>query len=189
MPVPLSGQETAISAKRRGLRRHDPSQVNGILSATGFNPSRSARRCGLRNAFLPQPQRGAAAGLPQPQRGAAAGGPGLGPPLDRNHSVVAARFCAVTTAGGAGGRPPANNRYMPVTKITLSTAMRARDVSQPHEEHLAEAAERGDAVIRHPEATRPEAAPPKPAPPADQRGAGGLPPVPASPRRRRRRGR
>ncbi len=35
---------------------------------------------------------------------------------------------------------------MPVTKITLSTAMRARDVSRPHEQHLAEAAVRENTV-------------------------------------------
>ena len=40
----------------------------------------------------------------------------------------------------------ADNRGMPVTKITLSTAMRARDVSRPHETHLAEAAVRENAV-------------------------------------------
>jgi hypothetical protein len=83
---------------------------------------------------------------------------------------------------------------MPVTKITLSTAMRARDVSRPHEEHLVQAAEREDSVTRHPEAGHPEAGhpeavQPKPAPPAERRGPSELPPVPASPRRRRRRGR
>jgi hypothetical protein len=73
---------------------------------------------------------------------------------------------------------------MPVTKITLSTAMRARDVSRPHEEHLAEAAAHEEAV------TRPGApTPPKPTPPVDK-----PVPVPAEtqpldpqPARRRRR--
>jgi hypothetical protein len=74
--------------------------------------------------------------------------------------------------------------YMPVTKITLSTAMRARDVSRPHAAHLAEAAEREESAARHAETS-----PPKPAPPVDQRGPAGPPAVPAPPRRRRRRGR
>mgnify|MGYP001167493612 CR=1 FL=1 len=39
-----------------------------------------------------------------------------------------------------------DTRGMPVTKITLSTAMRARDVSRPHEGHLAEAAVRENTV-------------------------------------------
>ncbi|HEY1819448.1 MAG TPA: hypothetical protein VGG83_05935 [Trebonia sp.] len=73
---------------------------------------------------------------------------------------------------------------MPVTKITLSTAMRARDVSRPRAEHLAEAAEREDTVARRPEPT-----PPRPAPPADQPSPSAPVPVPAPPRRRRRRGR
>ena len=74
---------------------------------------------------------------------------------------------------------------MPVTKITLSTAMRARDVSRPHEEHLTEAAEREDAVARHAETASPHvaASSPKPAPPADQPNL----PEPAPARRRRRR--
>jgi len=65
---------------------------------------------------------------------------------------------------------------MPVMKITLSTAMRARDVSRPHAEHLAKAAEREEAVTRRPD----EAAVPVPTPPtpADD---------PATSRRRRRR--
>jgi hypothetical protein len=69
---------------------------------------------------------------------------------------------------------------MPVTKITLSTAMRARDVSRPHENHLSEAAEREDAVTRRAET---ETAPPKPAPPIAQLRM----PEPAAPPRRRRR--
>src|SRR6185437_17024741 len=86
---------------------------------------------------------------------------------------------------------------MPVSKITLSTAMRARDVSRPHEEHLAAAADRENSVSRQP----PEPAPPRPAPhptpgsaPAAQPGrasgaqpASAVPPVPAPPPRRRRR--
>jgi len=76
---------------------------------------------------------------------------------------------------------------MPVTKITLSTAMRARDVSRPHAEHLAEAAEREQAA-----ATREAQEPPaKPGPsasgptaaPSDRAPAQ----VPPPPRRRRRR--
>jgi hypothetical protein len=35
---------------------------------------------------------------------------------------------------------------MPVMKITLSTAMRARDVSRPHAEHLERAAEHEESV-------------------------------------------
>jgi len=66
---------------------------------------------------------------------------------------------------------------MPVTKITLSTAMRARDVARPHEEHLTEAAAREE------RATDPaETAPPKPIRKPDVEI-----PVPAPPRRRRRR--
>ena len=89
---------------------------------------------------------------------------------------------------------------MPVTKITLSTAMRARDVSRPHEQHLAEAAVREntvrentvreDAAARHAEVPPPKPTPaPSPAPPPAK-------PRPAEPakaqaptRRRRRRGR
>src|SRR6185437_3415875 len=93
---------------------------------------------------------------------------------------------------------------MPVSKITLSTAMRARDVSRPHEEHLAAAADRENSVSRQP----PEPAPPRPAQrpapgptppsaPAAQSGrasgaqpVSAVPPVSAPPpRRRRRRGR
>ncbi len=70
---------------------------------------------------------------------------------------------------------------MPVTKITLSTAMRARDVSRPHAEHLAEAAEREDSVTRQAAATPRKPTPP--AAPATQSGA----PVPTPPPRRRRR--
>jgi hypothetical protein len=72
---------------------------------------------------------------------------------------------------------------MPVMKITLSTAMRARDVSRPHAEHLAEAAEREETV------TRPaETPPPEPTEPAASTGRSG-PAVarPTPPRRRRRR--
>ena len=78
---------------------------------------------------------------------------------------------------------------MPITKITLSTAMRARDVSRPHEEHLTAAAEREEALTR-----QPAAAPPRPAEPAAHAARPGpaVPPpvpapVPAPPRRRRRR--
>jgi hypothetical protein len=67
---------------------------------------------------------------------------------------------------------------MPVTKITLSTAMRARDVSRPLDDHLAEAAKREGAATRQPEPTSP-----KPAPPPTQPSA----PEPAQARRRRRR--
>ena len=67
---------------------------------------------------------------------------------------------------------------MAVTKITVSTAMRARDVSRPGAEHLAEAAGREEAGTRPPE-PEPEG-PPAPAP-------GPAEPAPA--RRRRRRGR
>jgi hypothetical protein len=81
----------------------------------------------------------------------------------------------------------ADTRGMPVTKITLSTAMRARDVSRPHEEHLAEAAVRENTVREDAAARRAEVPPPKPkpAPPPAK-------PSPAEPpptRRRRRRGR
>jgi hypothetical protein len=77
---------------------------------------------------------------------------------------------------------------MPVTKITLSTAMRARDVARPREEHLAEAAAREERAA-NPVETAPRS---RPAPPAPAPGDGlSLPPlpVPAPPRRRRRRGR
>jgi hypothetical protein len=60
---------------------------------------------------------------------------------------------------------------MAVTKITVSTAMRARDVSRPHDEHFTEAAEREEAATRHPE-IRPAVPPPPPVPP---------PPVPPPP--------
>jgi hypothetical protein len=108
---------------------------------------------------------------------------------------------------------------MPVTKITLSTAMRARDVSRPRAEQLAEAAEHGDGAVEPGEAAvaGPVQAPaPAPAPgarqpdsrPFDTRLAGGRPaaepgppaprpgaaepgptPMPPPARRRRRRGR
>ncbi|MDX6416385.1 MAG: hypothetical protein QOG28_1005, partial [Trebonia sp.] len=58
-------------------------------------------------------------------------------------------------------------------KITLSTAMRARDVSRPRAEQLARAAEREDAVTR-----QAETPPPKPGPPTDQTSKAG-PSVPA----------
>ena len=75
---------------------------------------------------------------------------------------------------------------MPVTKITLSTAMRARDVSRPREEHLAEAGGREETVTRQAQAVTP----PKPAPPANQPPPPANQPPPAeAPRRRRRRGR
>jgi hypothetical protein len=78
---------------------------------------------------------------------------------------------------------------MPVTKITLSTAMRARDVSRPHEDHLTDAARREDAVARRVETPSPhlETSPPKPAPPAAQPKLPELAPAPAPARRRRRR--
>jgi hypothetical protein len=78
---------------------------------------------------------------------------------------------------------------MPITKITLSTAMRARDVSRPREGHLAEAAGREDALTRQAEPPPPKPVPPAPASaPATQPN----PTVPAGPaapppRRRRRR--
>ncbi len=74
---------------------------------------------------------------------------------------------------------------MPVTKITLSTAMRARDVSRPREEHLAEADGREETVTRQARTTTP----PKPAPPAHQPAPANQPPPAEAPRRRRRRGR
>jgi hypothetical protein len=58
---------------------------------------------------------------------------------------------------------------MPVMKITLSTAMRARDVSRPHAEHLAEAAEREETVTRQPESKPPEPARPAPVEPPRRR--------------------
>jgi hypothetical protein len=83
---------------------------------------------------------------------------------------------------------------MAVTKITVATAMRARDVSRPQAEHLAEAAEREEAATRRPEL--PAAAPPMAAAPpaADATPPTAAAPVPADPvqslpRRRRRRGR
>lgn len=82
---------------------------------------------------------------------------------------------------------------MAVTKITVSTAMRARDVSRPHDEHLAEATEREEAAARQPET--PPAAPPAPAPvPVPAPPPASLLPGPADQaqlpsRRRRRRGR
>jgi len=96
---------------------------------------------------------------------------------------------------------------MAVTKITVSTAMRARDVSRPGAEHLTEAAVREEeGATRQPEA--PAAAPspfPALAPAPAQAPARPAPAVPAAPpagpppgladraqppsRRRRRRGR
>jgi hypothetical protein len=81
---------------------------------------------------------------------------------------------------------------MAVTKITVSTAMRARDVSRPQAEHLAEAAERREAATRqpedHPDVPAPAQSPAQEPPPAVR-----LPGIAdqgqASPRRRRRRGR
>jgi len=95
------------------------------------------------------------------------------------------------TAEEYTSRPAADNRAMAVTKITVSTAMRARDVSRPHAEHLAEAAEREEAATRRPEVPPtvlpPTAAAPAPAPqPAEP---GPAEPAQAPSRRRRRRGR
>jgi hypothetical protein len=97
----------------------------------------------------------------------------------------------------------ADTRGMPVTKITLSTAMRARDVSRPHEGHLAEAAVREntgrentgrentgreDATARQAEVPPPKPTPaPSPAPPPAKPRPAEPPPAPT--RRRRRRGR
>jgi len=104
---------------------------------------------------------------------------------------------------------------MPVTKITTSTAMRARDVSRPREDQLSEAAERERTAGRTggpaPAGPRPPGGPvpaairpdrPKPAAllpdkagvdkaSADKAGPGKPMVVPAPPpaRRRRRRGR
>jgi hypothetical protein len=76
---------------------------------------------------------------------------------------------------------------MAVTKITVSTAMRARDVSRPSAEHFAEAG-RGEAATRQPEV--PAAGPPRaPAAPAPALRAGPADPAPPPARRRRRRGR
>lgn len=61
-------------------------------------------------------------------------------------------------------------------KITLSAAMRARDVSRPRPEQLAEAAEREQPMLAEPVAAGLE-----PAPPED--------PAQPRPRRRRRRAR
>lgn len=58
---------------------------------------------------------------------------------------------------------------MPVTKITLSTAMRARDVSRPREEQLAEAAEREEAAGRHADEPTPGRTPRHQAPPEPAR--------------------
>jgi hypothetical protein len=86
---------------------------------------------------------------------------------------------------------------MPVSKITLTTAMRARDVSRPQPEDLAEAAEREDALGRprgsalaetaeiHEASSVLEVAAPSEEPTADIDPA--LPDMPS--RRRRRRGR
>jgi hypothetical protein len=71
---------------------------------------------------------------------------------------------------------------MAVTKITVSTAMRARDVSRPQAQHFAEAAGREAAATRPPEPElRPASPPPAQASPPD--------PAQVPPRRRRRRGR
>jgi hypothetical protein len=81
---------------------------------------------------------------------------------------------------------------MAVTKITVSTAMRARDVSRPQAEHFAEAAGREEAATRppQPQPAGPPAAPsPAEAAPATPRKAGPADPEQAAPRRRRRRGR
>jgi hypothetical protein len=67
-----------------------------------------------------------------------------------------------------------DNGHMPVTKITVSTAMRARDVSRPRDDQFAGAAEREDAAARR--ASTPE--PPASAPAPDE---------PNAARRRRRR--
>ena len=80
---------------------------------------------------------------------------------------------------------------MAVTKITVSTAMRARDVSRPGAEHLTEAADREEGPTRQPEAP---AAAPSPAPAAPAAPPAAAPPSPANQaqplsRRRRRRGR
>jgi hypothetical protein len=77
---------------------------------------------------------------------------------------------------------------MAVTKITVSTAMRARDVSRPRAEYLTEAAEREEAVTRQPDPQPgPSPAPAQPPPAARMPG----PAEPAQPpsRRRRRRSR
>jgi hypothetical protein len=108
-------------------------------------------------------------------------------------------------------------RVMPVTKITLSTAMRARDVSRPRAEQLAEAAghgdgdgavEPGEAAVAGPaqaparDARQPDTRPfdtrqagvrpaAEPEPPAQRPGTTepGPTPMPPPARRRRRRGR
>lgn len=81
-------------------------------------------------------------------------------------------------AGVAGSGTAGDTGLMPVMKITVTTAMRARDVSRPREEHLAEAAGQEEKADRHPAPPSP-----RPAPPADKAG----PVIPAPPRRRRRR--
>jgi hypothetical protein len=87
---------------------------------------------------------------------------------------------------------------MAVTKITVSTAMRARDVSRPHADHLTEAAEREAAVTRQPAQDGSSAASPgapasasAPAPAAASSAplAGSAEPAQSTARRRRRRGR
>jgi hypothetical protein len=77
---------------------------------------------------------------------------------------------------------------MAVTKITVSTAMRARDVSRPRAELLAEGAEREEAATRQPEVPA-AAPPPAPAAPPAAPQPGPADPAQAPPRRRRRRGR
>ena len=100
----------------------------------------------------------------------------------------------------------ADTRGMPVTKITLSTAMRARDVSRPHEGHLAEAAARENTAhentvhentvrektVREDATARPAPVPPpkptpSPVPPPAKPSL--AEPTPTPTRRRRRRGR
>ena len=65
---------------------------------------------------------------------------------------------------------------MAVTKITVSTAMRARDVSRPGAEHLAEAAEREEAAVTH----QPELPLPAPPPAPAARPAPAVPAAPAA---------
>jgi hypothetical protein len=83
---------------------------------------------------------------------------------------------------------------MAVTKITVSTAMRARDVSRPSAEHLTEAAAREEGASRQPEAPAAAPSPAPAAPAAPAAPPASPPPSPADQaqppsRRRRRRGR
>ena len=119
---------------------------------------RADRPAGRRRARHPRPRRR----LPRrhPPRHAGRGGPG--PRAPPGHPRAAVRRHDL----GPGPVVPADllgdTGVMPVTKITLSTAMRARDVSRPHAEHLTEAAQREDAAARPAETH-----PPRPArPPA-----------------------